>query len=97
MEQRTQPVRRRRSLNDVSNDRLHEIARDLARHVGQPAILFVKENREFLPYFGKLTKNGLEYPCYSPEGKFRCLLHQNVSAIDVLTGSQQIVFFDDGI
>lgn len=95
MEQ-SQP-KKRRATKDASNDRLNEIARNLSRHVGKPAILFVKESREFVPYFGTLTSNGLVYPCYSPEGKFRCMLHQHVSAIDVLTEHQQIIFFDDGI
>lgn len=96
MEQ-SQPKKKRRTTKDASNDELYEIARNLHRHIGKPAILFVKESREFIPYFGTLTNGGLVYPCYSPEGKFRCMLHQHVSAVDVLTGHQQIIFFDDGI
>ena len=96
MEQQSQPKKRRTTKN-ASNDELYEIARYLHRHIGKHTILFVKESREFIPYFGILGKNGLVYPCYSPEGKFRCMLHQPVSAVDVLTGHQQIYFFDDGI
>lgn len=92
-----QQPKKRRTTKDASNDELHEIARNLHRHIGKPAILFVKEGREFIPYFGTLTNGGLVYPCYSPEGKFRCMLHQNVSAVDVLTGNQQVHFFDDEI
>lgn len=95
MEQ-SQP-KKRRATKDASNDRLYEIAKDLNRHIGHPAILFVKESREFVPYFGTLVSGSLVYPAYSPEGKFRCMLRQPVSAVDVLTGHQQIIFFDDGI
>ena len=61
--------KKRRTTKDASNDELHEIARNLHRHIGKPAILFVKESREFIPYFGTLTNGGLVYPCYSSERK----------------------------
>ena len=81
------------------NEKLYTIQQELNRHIGEYAILFVKNVRDRIPYFVKLELRGKEvvglYKCYTPEGKFRYFLTHHVNLVDIMTGEQQIVYFED--
>lgn len=83
-----------------SNQILIDIQKSLKSHIGCPAILFVKESREMVPYFVELDYNGCvvaKHKCYAPDGSFRCFLNYHPSAVSIMTGEQRIIFFDEGI
>lgn len=84
---------------EQSRQKLSDITQELYNHIGQPAILFVKNNREFTPYLVELIKVGryieARYKCYAPNGSFRCYLSHVPNPISLMTGEQQIVYFDD--
>ncbi len=83
---------------EKSQEIIRQISMELQRHVGQPAILFVKDGREMVPYLVELTNKGeAQYKCYAPDGTFRCFLKKYPNAIDIMVGDQKIVYFDDGI
>lgn len=93
-------IRNRKLTEDKSNLIISEITKSIKEHVGCPAILFVKEGREMIPYFVELVQLSpkvviARYKCYSPNGSFRCYLNLIPNSISIMTGEQEIVFFDD--
>ena len=84
---------------EQSQEKIQNILTELYSHVGQNAILYVKENREMVPYFVELIKSHnniiARYKCYSSEGKFRCYLNHFPNCISLMTGEQKIVYFDN--
>lgn len=86
---------------EQSHEKLMEITKSVWRHLGQPAILFVKDGRDMIPYYVTLLREGkhvqARYKCYDPHGKFRCYLSHCVNSGSLMTGEQRIVFFDEGI
>lgn len=102
-EQSDTPVKKQTRSCKLSKEQIDEklymIRRELIKHVGEHAILFVKDGRDMIPYFVKLEIQGrwivALYKCYSPEGKFRCFLTYYVNSLSIMTGEQQIVYFDE--
>lgn len=103
-EQKSTPVRKKQTRSckltkEQSDERRLKIFQELKQHIGQPAILFIKEGREMIPYFVELiaTSSGIvaRYKCYAPNGQFRCYLRHFPSCISLMTGEQKIVYFDD--
>lgn len=91
-----QPKRRSSKADKrQSNEKILEIQQELLKRNGQPAILFVKESRDFVPYFITLHGNTALHRCFGTKGELRCCLKHQVSPIDLLIGHQQIIFFDD--
>lgn len=87
---------------EQSHKKLSDITQELCNHIGQPAILFVKDGRDFRPYLVELRVVGkcsieARYKCYAPNGTFRCYLSHTPSPIALMTGEQQIVYFDEEI
>lgn len=84
---------------EQSQEKQQKIYQELKQHIGQPALLFVKEGRDMVPYFVTLiaTKSGIvaRYKCYAPNGQFRCYLNHFPSCVALMTGEQKIVYFDD--
>lgn len=80
-------------------DKMNEIYRGLCEHIDHPAILFVKEGRDMVPYFVELKSVGTavmgQYSCFNQEGEFRCFQTKQVSVVSILTGEQVLIYFDD--
>lgn len=101
-EQKSTPVKKPRSCKltkEQTEEKLKEIQKELLSHIGQPAILFVKESRDMVPYFVELLLDGntvvARYKCYSPEGKFRCYLKHYPNCVSLMIGEQRIRFFGE--
>ena len=97
------PVRRKQTRSckltkEQSQEKIQKIFDELYSHIGQNAILYVKDGREMVPYFVELIRNHnciiARYKCYSPEGKFRCYLNHFPNCVSLMTGEQKIVYFD---
>lgn len=98
------PVKRRRNTRQTPEqmqERLDEVKREILNHLGQPAILLVKESRDMVPYFVTIEGNFNYFygnvRCFGPDGKFRQYLKQSISIIHLITGEQQLIYFDDEI
>ena len=98
------PVRRKQTRSgkltkEQSQEKIQKISMELYSHLGQNAILFVKDGREMVPYFVELIRNHnsiiARYKCYSPEGKFRCYLNHFPNCVSLMTGEQKIVYLDN--
>ncbi len=95
-------IRSGRKSKENTNVVLGRLQRQLEEHIGKPAILFIKEGREMMPYFVTLTDVNKKWGTaihknYGPDGKFRCCLSYSVSIVSLMTGDQRIIFFDEGI
>lgn len=84
---------------EQSYEKLNTIFQAILKHVGQPALLYIKEGRDMVPYYVELVEQGhgitARYKCYGPDGKFRCYLNHFPSSIAIMTGEQKIIYFDD--
>lgn len=92
-------VRSTKLTKEQSKDRLKEIRQEVIEHIGYPALLFVKEGRELVPYYVEIIAQGrtvtARYKCYAPNGDFRCYLSHCINSVSLMTGEQVIVYFDD--
>ena len=91
-----------RKSKENTNVTLVRLQKQLEEHIGKPAILFIKEGREMMPYFVTLCDVNKKWGTavhknYGPNGKFRCHMKYSVSIVSLMTGDQKIIFFDEGI
>ena len=93
---------KRNSAEQTQND-LHMIQDELKLHLGEHAILYIKQSRDMVPYFIEIfcpDNSGVicgRYKCYGTKCEFRCYQRLSINPIDILTGHQKIVYFDEGI
>ena len=95
-------IRATKQTREQVNQRISELNLQLINHTGEPAILFEKEGRAFMSYFvnigdhtpGRLTAMAYQR-CYHSEGGFNCWIPHTIEVVKLLTGEQQIVYFDD--
>lgn len=96
---RKRHTRSRKLTPEQLDEKLLSVFQELKKHVGQPAILYVKDGREMIPYFVELTATAsgimARYKCYAPDGQFRCYLSHSPSSVSLMTGEQKIMYFDD--
>ena len=84
-----------------SKELILSVLNEVAEHLGRPALLFLKEGRKTTSLYVKIysiNKRGLivvKHRCFSPTGELRCLISHCISASDLLSGCQKLVFFDD--
>lgn len=104
LNQQETPVKKKQTRSckltkEQTSRRLQQINMELRSHVGQPAILYIKDGRETVPYFVELLIQNkvvvARYKCYSPNGQFRCYLNHFPNSVSLMTGEQKIVYFDD--
>lgn len=92
-----------RLTKEQTDQKLNEIYQELLDHRRKPALMYIKDGRDMLPYFVIISKRTGRFSfealqrCYDPNGKFRCYLSHSIDIISIMTGEQKIIFFDEGI
>lgn len=81
---------------------LSNIKFDAERNQHRPALLYVKDKRDFVPKLVEVTgftKHFIcvRYKCYDPEGKFRQYINTSVLYVDLMIGERHLKFFEDDI
>lgn len=88
-----------RQTIEQTHSKLAEIKYEVLNHIGQPAILLIKEGRSMVPHFVTLegSSHGVygSVKCFSPDGEFRQYLKHSVNTTRLLTGEQQLIYFDE--
>lgn len=96
-----QRVRSTSMTKEISDNLIKNIESELKIHVGQPALLFVKEGREQVPYFVTLQDSGDKvkaiHKYYSSDGIERGTKTIMPNVFTLLNGEQRIIFLNKEI